>query len=85
MTLDKLAMMVQANSRDIASLARITANGFIDVDRQFVEVRKDLSGIHDELDGIKGRLHTIDNRLDNVATHDRRIERIEKKVGITVD
>jgi len=76
-------------NHEIGNLAAVVKRGFdhveeqfAEVDKRFEEVAERFEGVDRRLDGIDGRLQHLGNRLDTVVTHERRITRIEKKVGI---
>ncbi len=75
-TLTKLDIKID---HEVGNLATAVKTGFDHVQEQLAEVDK-------RLDGIDGKINHISNRIDTVVTHERRITRIEKKMGIpTVD
>ncbi len=72
--------------REILSLAIMVKNGFDHVEEQLEEAGREAKALRKEMntrfEGVDARLSNIDNRLDTFASHERRITRVEKKVGI---
>ena len=62
---------------DIANLANTTKLGFDEVHEKL-----DTKASKSDIDGIKQRLSNLDYRFDTVATHERRILRLEKEASI---
>lgn len=76
MTLDKLARMVQ--------------HGFVDLrdemETHYVSLRNQILVFQNEtgekFEKVNHRFTAIDRRLDTMATHERRISRLEKQAGV---
>lgn len=83
-SIDDLARMVQSGFTEVHEKMD---KGFTEVhskmNKGFTEVHEKFKDMatKEDIAGIKQRLSNIDNRLDNVATHERRLVRLEKKVG----
>lgn len=63
----------------IEVLAGMVKSDFDEVERSIDQLRRETT---DNLNNVESRLRNLDNRLDTFVTHDRRITRLEKKVGL---
>ena len=66
---------IDSVKQDIANLANATKLGFDEVHEKL-----DTKASKSDIDGIKQRLSNLDYRFDTVATHERRVLRLEKEV-----
>lgn len=67
---------------EISGLAAMVKAGFDHVEERFEQVDDHFRKVENHLAGNDARLRNLDNRLDTFATHERRIRRLEKEVGI---
>jgi len=74
--LEKLDVKID---HEIANLATAVKTGFDHVEEQLTDINTSLAESQNK---TNGRLQHLGNRLDAFVTHERRITRLEKKVGI---
>ncbi|MBI2097573.1 MAG: hypothetical protein HYT46_01400 [Candidatus Vogelbacteria bacterium] len=68
---------IESLQNDLGRLAKATKLGFDEVGDKFEKVET-------RFDGVDQKLSNLDNRLDIFVTHEKRLMKVEKVVGLAV-
>lgn len=80
--------MVKKKSITTDELAVMVQNGFSELrgemNGKFDELHNEITSVKNEIVGVKQRMGGLEKRMDIFSDHERRLVKVETKVGIAV-